>query len=438
MENDFIIQFHEDLDRWINSQLHSQSGKLLWRDIDVSKAIFNYLWYSHLAFRDRYIDAMHLNKLPFFNDITINIPTSEKNNSDFILNDLTNHSWKKYLSKYKDYILVYADNFRHIHYLLPLIIQLTNTSHKLLILTRCTALPIELQSEKIVILDFQPIITNAIFTSGLVKIDPQLPIFIHTLFCYIHWIRPKLMICCDGCQTQYQLAAIYCHQLNIPSLCLQFGWPGYIHSGFRDMPYSHYLTWGKEFSHILKLFSSNTEFLSLGRLGSIDAKGSHDAITFFLQAPIFVSSPDYYIRFLHLIETVAIEYPSKRVILRSHPELKVDEKLFSLNHIYQNIELDINTNVESTYQQTHIAVSQFSSCLVESIAFGCVPLMFNPTYGFDYPLLPDTHISRDEKEFMIMLKHLVNSRKSINTPNSIIDSDINCIRNITSFINTII
>ena len=125
--------------------------------------------------------------------------------------------------------------------------------------------------------------------------------------------------------------------------------------------------------------------------------------------------------------------------MRSHPELKVDEKLFSLNHIiYQNIELDFNTDVESTYQQTHIAVSQFSSCLVESIAFGCIPLMFNPTYGFDYPLLPDTHISRDEKELMIMLKHLVNSRKSVNTPNSIIDSDINCIRNITSFINTII
>ncbi|MDE5822208.1 MAG: hypothetical protein K2H63_06970 [Paramuribaculum sp.] len=438
MENDFIIQFHEDLDRWINSQLHNQSGKLLWRDIDVSKAIFNYLWYSHLAFRDRYIDAMHRGNSQYFNNISVRIPLSNKSNADDILNDLTYHSWRDILSQYKDSILLYADNLRHIQYLLPLILHLGKSSQKILLLTRCTELPKELQNDSIVILNFQPIITKAIITSGLVKIDPQLPIFIHTLFCYIHWLSPKLMICCDGCQTQYQLAAIYCRQSHIPSLCLQFGWPGYIHSGFRDMPYSHYLTWGKEFSHILKLFSSNTEFLSLGRLGSIDAKGSHDAITFFMQAPIFVSSYEYYKRFIHLIERIALKYPSKRIFIRSHPEFKFDDNILNLNYKYQNIELDFNNNVESTYKETHISVSHYSSCLVESIAFGCKPLMFNPTYGFDYQLLPDSHIAHDEREFMLKLEHIIKKGNSLDISNSITDSGLNCIRNITTFINTLI
>lgn len=438
MENDFIIQFHENLAKWLSAQLHTQSEKMLWRHIDVSRAIFNYLWYSHLELRDGYIKSALCGNSNYFNNININIPPSQTNNSDLILNDLKHNIYNKILSRYKDYILIYADNLRHIHYLLPLISHLTKSSQRIILLTRCSELPSELQNDNIVLLLFKPIISKAIITSGLVKIDPQLPIFIHTLFCYIHWLSPKLMICCDGCQTQYQLAAIYCRQSNIPAICLQFGWPGYIHYGFRELPYSHFLTWGKTFSNILEKFSLSTKFHSVGRLGYINPNGSHDAITFFMQAPIFVSSTEYYTRFLNLINIVGIRYPSKKIIIRSHPEISIDEKIIYLAKIHGNIIMDENKDVENTYRETHIAVSLYSSCLVESIAFGCIPLMFNPTYGFEYPLLPETHIAHNEDEFIMLITHFIKYREVNNISSSIQGSDISCINNITTFIRTLI
>ena len=56
---------------------------------------------------------------------------------------------------------------------------------------------------------------------------------------------------------------------------------------------------------------------------------------------------------------------------------------------------------------TDIAVSMFSSCLVESAAFGCVPLMFNPTSGFEYPLLPEELKTRDEERFFDRLDDIM-------------------------------
>ncbi|MDE5723726.1 MAG: hypothetical protein K2H99_06025 [Paramuribaculum sp.] len=53
--DDRIVRFHDDLTAWLDRQLDAQSEKLLWGHRDVTRAVFNYLWYSHLHLRESYM-----------------------------------------------------------------------------------------------------------------------------------------------------------------------------------------------------------------------------------------------------------------------------------------------------------------------------------------------------------------------------------------------
>lgn len=402
--DDRIVRFHDELTAWLDRQLDAQSEKLLWGHRDVARAVFNYLWYSHLQLREGY---MHHGGKDYLDRITLNIPAPPDGHRAMIESDLAGHPWRGTLEAFHDHILVYADNPRHIRHLLPVMRFFKEREQPVVLLTRTEDLPDEVACEQIRPLYFTPMISQAVTTSGLAGISRELAAFTHTLLCYIQWMRPKAMICCDGCQTQYQLAAIYCRGLGIPAICCQLGWPGFIHAGFRQLPYSHFLTWGEAFSVLLGEASPLTGFHAIGRLEPVDSQGSHDAITFFMQAPVFVSSEEYHARFLKLVEATAQRYPSRRIIVRPHPEYDDTARTSATAATHRNITIDTAPLTANTYRMTDIAVSMFSSCLVESAAFGCVPLMFNPTSGFEYPLLPEELKTRDEESFFDRLDDIM-------------------------------
>lgn len=407
--DDRIVRFHDDLTAWLDRQLDAQSEKLLWGHHDVARAVFNYLWYSHLHLREGY---MRHGGMDYLDRITLNIPAAPAGHRAMIDSDLAGHPWRGALEALRGHILVYADNPRHIRHLLPVMRFFMEREQPVVLLTRTEDLPDEIACAHIRPLYFTPIISQAVTASGLAGISRELAAFTHTLLCYIRWMRPKAMICCDGCQTQYQLAAIYCRALGIPAICCQLGWPGFIHAGFSRLPYSHFLTWGEAFGDLLRKVSPLTEFHAIGRLEPVDRHGPHDAITFFMQAPVFVSSEEYYGRFLKLIEATAQRYPSRRIIVRPHPEYNDTGRIACAAATHGNITTDTAPLTADTYRLTRVAVSQFSSCLVESAAFGCTPLMFNPTSGFDYPLLPDRLKAADEESFFDRLDAILHNAGS--------------------------
>lgn len=404
MTNDFIISFHEHLTEWLDHQLCNQP--LIWGFHNISRAVSNYLWYSNLYLRDNYIRCALQGDTDYLNRIDLRIPRPEQDIQPIIEDDLNNHPWRKILEKYNNCILIYADNPRHFHFLLRVMHYLNSQSQPVVLLTQTKRIN-GIQDTNIRPLSLIPVITKAVTASGFYKVSHRLTEYIHTLHCYIHWMRPRVMICCDGCQTQYQLAAIYCRDLGIPTVCVQMGWPGFIHSGFQKLPYAHFLSWGKPFSEILQAFSPQTEFHVIGRLGDVNRIGSHDAITFFMQAPIFVSSEQYFSLLIRLIRNTASRYPSKRIIVRPHPEYNYDKRISAIPEGFGNIFIDKRRSVNKTYQDTDIAVSHFSSCLVESTVFRCTPLMFNPTYGFEYPLLSSNFKACNEEEFFLKLELLL-------------------------------
>lgn len=384
---DAILEFHDDLTLWLEKQLSGQRSRLLWNGCDIYRAVFNFLWYSNLKERDSYIRFRESKDgKKYFDNISIQLPTDRCDHDNYVIQDLHGHPWRNILEKEAGKTLIYADNDRHIKYLKPL---LSDIGTPAILLTLSKDIPDYILSKaNIRILTLNFFKTPAISTSGLCTIRPLLASYVHTLYCYIHWLKPVKLICCDGCQTQYQLAAIFCKNISAQSECYQFGWPGYIHAGFGNLPYDTIYTWGDIYSRIWSRKNPHVKFATKGRLGHCNAEGPHDCITFFLQAPVFVSSNENLSLFLDAILATIERFPRTTVLVRPHPEAGIDRGIARFLERPPDIELSKEPDVEDVYRRTSIAISQYSSCLVESELFGCRAICFNPIRDFDYKALP--------------------------------------------------
>lgn len=383
---DYILDFHNDLTHWLESEIKKHQHLLKWDGIDISKPIFNFLWYTHLKDRDDYIQYRRGHPdSKFFSETHIDIPKGTPALTNMIHRDLISHPWREILQNEAGKIIIYADSNRRLKYLMPII---SDISAPALIITRSYDIPEEiLKQSNIKILPLVLLKSKTVVSSGLSVLSTYLTSYIHTLYCYIHWLQPRQIICCDGCQTQYQLAAIFGKKLSTESICYQFGWPGYIHAGFQNLPYTKFFTWADKYSDLMSPYNPGVKFEAKGRLGKVETTGSHDCISFFLQAPIFVSSEQYLSELHDAIISTSKRYPNRTIIVRPHPEAEIERDILQRFEKYRNIEINSKDKIEDIYRRTVISVSQYSSCLVESELFGCNPICYNPTHGYTYDAL---------------------------------------------------
>lgn len=78
-------------------------------------------------------------------------------------------------------------------------------------------------------------------------IDSVLSSYYNTFQLLLEVLKPEAVIVLEGCHHQEQILSDVARKNGIPSIAIQQGWPSFIHSMFRNMPYSHYLTWGAGF-----------------------------------------------------------------------------------------------------------------------------------------------------------------------------------------------
>jgi len=231
--------------------------------------------------------------------------------------------------------------------------------------------------------------------------------FANAIGWFVEILRPGILICMDGCQSEYRLAAAFCKEKRIPSVCLQLGWPSYLHTGFRDLPFTYFFTWGEKFNPLWRKYNSDTQFIATGYMEEVDRKGNHQAISFFLQAPVYLNTVTYLDRMCRLIEATALRYPDRTVLVREHPEYRGKTDGLARLTQYRNVAMVNDEDLKSVYSRTKVVVSQFSSVLMEGLMYGCVPLVFNPTPGSGYS--PDIEkeqlgfISKTEDEFFSKL-----------------------------------
>lgn len=190
----------------------------------------------------------------------------------------------------------------------------------------------------------------------------------------------------EGCHFQEQVIGEIAREHGFPSILLQQGWPSVMHTMFRRFPYSHFITWGKGFNDLWRRYNPAPEYCAAGYPYMVKSKRA-EAISFFLQAPLFVSDDVYYDKIVDLIVETAKKYDNKIILVREHPEFCMDiSKKNTLSEL-SNVRFVTGWELSDVFASSIVIVSHFSSSLIEGIAHDCIPLVFDPTTESRY--LPD-------------------------------------------------
>ncbi len=194
--------------------------------------------------------------------------------------------------------------------------------------------------------------------------------------------KPKCIVTIEGNAPQDIIALEVAKKLEVPCYCIQQGWAPLIHNGFRNMSFSEYFVWGKEFKNLLKEFNPKQKFLVTGS-PFLSSKNSYiysqelKTISFFLQDTSPLISKKAFLKFFDLIIQTSECFPEKSIIVKEHPSSKLDfylkEKLLNLSNItfYQSNSQKLNEILESS----DITLSIFSSVILESLAKNKVPII---------------------------------------------------------------
>lgn len=215
-------------------------------------------------------------------------------------------------------------------------------------------------------------------------------------------LKVEGVVLLEGCHFQEQIIGEIAREHHFPSILLQQGWPSVMHTMFRQFPYSHFITWGEEFNDLWRRYNPALEYCSAGYPYPVKSKRA-EAISFFLQAPLFISDDVYYNMVVDLIAKTAKKYDSRTILIREHPEFRMDiSKKKALSDL-SNVRFVTDRPLPDVFAWSRVVISHFSSSLIEGMAHECIPLVFDPTtdsrYTPDVEALGIGAIARNPIEF---------------------------------------
>lgn len=206
--------------------------------------------------------------------------------------------------------------------------------------------------------------------------------------------KPKCVVVIEGMSPLDIITAQACKQSDIPCICIQQGWSPAIHTGFRNMSFDEMYVWGQGFADLLAPYNPEQKFTITGGHavqrqlpgGKADPRHSsapetdtspQKAISFFLQAPCALLDKQGYDDFIDLLIWAAKTYPDQKFIVRAHPGFPVPQSAEA--HIRACANIDVSSaateSIALVLQRSYLAVSVFSTLLLEALPFGVVPLI---------------------------------------------------------------
>ena len=220
------------------------------------------------------------------------------------------------------------------------------------------------------------------------------------LYASLSQLRPKCMLLVEGNSPQDEIINQVCLQLSIPVVCLQQGWSPIIHNGFRNMSYSKMLVWGKGFAELLQPYNPKQKFIVTGshvisselQVSQLSQAVDRKAISFFLQGPgdRLVTKKGWE-ELIELIEWVASEFKEVPILVREHPNAPLPRQKCIEILKYSNVRLvpPSDYSLVEVFSISRLSIAIFSTTILESIAAGVLPMVFNVT---SMPALyPDIH-----------------------------------------------
>ena len=213
-------------------------------------------------------------------------------------------------------------------------------------------------------------------------------------------LQPKCMLLVEGNSSPDEIINQVCLQLSIPVVCLQQGWSPIIHNGFRNMSYTKMLVWGEGFAELLQPYNPKQKFIVTGShvisselpVNQLGQAVDRHAISFFLQSPFdrLVTKKGWE-ELIKLIKWTASEFKEVPILVREHPAYPLPKRQCIEILEFSNVRLvpPSDYSLVEVFSISRLSVSIFSTTILESIAAGVLPMIFNVT---SMPALyPDIH-----------------------------------------------
>ncbi len=328
-------------------------------------------------------------------------------------------SLEKVLHPYKNKILFYAYNERFLKQVLGI---LSAINQEIVVLTSASINNTTAYPKNIEIIEFAALEIELYPNEFLKSKFPNLYYLYNTFELIIKVLNPACILVIEGGNiVDYDILASIATKLKIKTICLQHGWPCILHTGFRNMPFDYFLTWGNEFSCLFKKVNNKPKFISTGYPFKISDYNIQDknAISFFFQAPYFILSIPVINQMIAFAAYCAITFPNLEILIREHPANQFfSDKIQTLNK-YKNVFFvpSKSVSLDNVLSRSIVSVAVFSSTLMESIVYDAIPFVFNPTSMSNYhPNLQELELGfevRSLNEAKSKIKELLNSNSLV-------------------------
>lgn len=389
----FMNAVDELMNRFLDKAQNISPDCFIINGIDVKKSIANFLWENLFFSNDRYLfsnyycDKEQRNKfieLLWYKKLVPMLPSKNHPNVFSepelfgIIENMVN-----LLSDFKKSIFFYCKSNRLLKYILPIAKSL---------------------KEKVVIISFEELEENLndcdhiqILEIGIIKrINPNSRGYIkekypfHFFVSYtfdqlIQVLHPKSVVFVEGCHYDSELFSAVCKKYSVPTLCLHHGWPALIHTRFINMGYDYYITWGRHFVNLWKIYNPCIKFIDAGYLGEISTNTkSKSGIAFFFQGPLFIIDEKLIKLMADFAIHCATKYSNRIIYIRQHPEFRLSRTIINTMVQLPNIQFVDNLKISELFSYSLIGVGVFSTTLIEGLAHDTIPFIFNITSWPNY------------------------------------------------------
>jgi hypothetical protein len=196
---------------------------------------------------------------------------------------------------------------------------------------------------------------------------------------------PRCVLVAEGDAPYHEALALVGRKLRIPVLCLQWGAYPYRapHLGFRGMSHKAFLAWGEGFAEQLRPYNRDLRFIAVGNHVLDEARETpRRRILFLMQgADNYTIQPEHWDRFMDFTVWTARENPGWEIVIRPHPSLPLSAAEQARLAAFANVTFQdtIQTPMGAALAGAAIAVTIVSSAILEALAQGVFPFLFNPT-----------------------------------------------------------
>jgi hypothetical protein len=202
--------------------------------------------------------------------------------------------------------------------------------------------------------------------------------------------RASRAVVVEGMSPLDEITSQAARSLGIRSICLQQGWSPFVHAGFRGMTQSHMAVWGEGFRELLEPHNPGVEFAVTGNpvlgaemtSGRLEEElGGRRSVAFFLQSRSAWIGPEHLEGLHRLVARTAADLPDIAVLVREHPgaPLGADERERIGSAPNLRMVPAADWSLREVLDAADLAVSIYSTSLLEGAALGTPAVIFNPT-----------------------------------------------------------